>query len=209
MSALSPDGRQRWDGSSWVPIPPSYAPHPDFIPAPIAAPPPERKPTSWTRPLQIAVAAWFAISALWGVGWTVLTFATAQDYTRQTALRQAARSPALYPDPAQYASTMSTIAAVSVVVVVTIVSILSLVAIVSALRRWTWAYYALLGWQGLSIASIPFSVVNALGRGASGTLPPILEAEQWADIAYGVVGMGLFAWMLVALLRRGPWATTR
>jgi hypothetical protein len=37
-------------------------------------------------------------------------------------------------------------------------------------------------------------------------LPASLNA---ASIAFGVVAVALFVWMLIAVIRRGPWAMTR
>jgi len=54
VSTLSPDGRHRWNGSAWEPLA-----VPAYVPAYQPARPP-RQPTSWTRPLQIAVIAWYA-----------------------------------------------------------------------------------------------------------------------------------------------------
>src|SRR5256885_10156494 len=60
VSTLSYDGRQRWTGTTWVPVG-----GPAFPQAPYQAQRVPRQPTSWTRPMQYAIAAWYAISALY------------------------------------------------------------------------------------------------------------------------------------------------
>ena len=50
MGQVSADGQFRWDGQSWVPIPKG-----------------SREATSWTRPMQMAAAALFAVQAVYTV----------------------------------------------------------------------------------------------------------------------------------------------
>ena len=47
---VSADGQFRWDGSQWVPIPRGT-----------------REPTPWTRPMQMAVAAYFVLTTMFSV----------------------------------------------------------------------------------------------------------------------------------------------
>ncbi|TME96098.1 MAG: hypothetical protein E6I34_00215, partial [Chloroflexi bacterium] len=70
ISALSPDGRHRWDGTRWVPLeaaPAAAPPPPGFASPPIRATAPRaiRVATSWTKPLQMAVAGLAAVEAVW------------------------------------------------------------------------------------------------------------------------------------------------
>ena len=88
---------------------------------------------------------------------------------------------------------------------------LSVVAIIGALRRWTWLYYVVLVLLGLGVLGLPINLVNAIGGGAinsaEGFAMPAWTA--WVGIATGLVSAALFAWMLIALIRFGPWATRR
>src|SRR2546430_9822546 len=50
VGQVSADGQFRWDGQQWVPIPRG-----------------SREPTPWTRPMQLAAAAFFTVQALYSV----------------------------------------------------------------------------------------------------------------------------------------------
>ena len=216
VTTLSPDGRTRWDGARWVPVlqQPAVA-VPQYRPAPMpVAARPGRVPTAWTRPLQYAVAAAFA---LWGVYSVTVPFwmSGAMDtYMRQIALQQAQQAPELYPDPNQYADTMSTIATGSLWIGVVFTTAIAIVVVIGALKRWTWLYYVVLALVALQVAGLPFQVANAMG-GFTGFTPagtPSLvlpSGVTWAGIVGGLIAIGLGGWMLVALLTRGPWAMRR
>jgi uncharacterized membrane protein YuzA (DUF378 family) len=213
VSALSPDGRYRWNGSSWIPVqtaypPPGYAAQPAYAP-PLTAQPPGtvRVPTSWTRPLQYTVAG---VAAVYGIWYTAFPFwmdGPLSDYMRQTALRQAAANPQLYPDPSAYADTMVTVSTVAFAAVAILGVAAATLVLVGTISRWTWMYYVVLGLVGLSTIGLPFSILSALGI----TQPAIPSsgsflAAQWFGLALGLASLALGVWMLVALVRRGPWA---
>jgi hypothetical protein len=81
-------------------------------------------------------------------------------------------------------------------------------AVIGALKRWTWVFYAVLVLLGLQTLSLPFSVISAV---ATTALSPVKlpVGTTWASIALGVPAVAIFIWMLVAVIRRGPWAMTR
>jgi len=85
------------------------------------------------------------------------------------------------------------------------------VAIAGALRRWTWAYYAVLVLLGLGLFALPADIGDVLsgGRlsGASGVSLPAWS--YWVGLVSAILGAALFAWMLVALVKRGPWGMKR
>jgi hypothetical protein len=62
---------------------------------------------------------------------------------------------------------------------------------------------------GFSILGLPPAVANALGFSGLSPLNEPLRAAQLVSAAMGVVAIPLLAWMMVAALRRGPWATRR
>src|SRR5256885_15350335 len=62
-STLSADGRFRWDVPAWTPAPTSTG---AVGPAYMARA--QREPTSWTRPLQYAVAGWDVWAILFTLG---------------------------------------------------------------------------------------------------------------------------------------------
>jgi hypothetical protein len=214
VSALSPDGRHRWDGSSWVAIavarPPAYAAQPGFMPPPAARPAalPARTPTSWTRALQYAVAGLAGVTGLW---YAVLPFwvtGPMSDVIRRRALQAAAARPGLYPDPAQYADGVTTFGVILLAVVSIVYVAVATVVLIGALRRWTWMYYSVLVLLAILVIGLPAALAAALGISqAAPALGGSLVVVQWAGISLGLIATALFAWMLVALLRRGPWAT--
>jgi len=50
VDQISADGKFRWDGAQWVPIPKGRL-----------------EPTPWTRPMQLTVASWFAAQTLFTI----------------------------------------------------------------------------------------------------------------------------------------------
>jgi hypothetical protein len=215
-SALSPDGRHRWDGSSWVTMalapPPAYAAQPGFTP-PTAAPPagrPSRVTTSWTRPLQLAVGGLAAVTSAWYAALPFWVTGLMSDEIRQRALRAAAANPGLYPNPSQYADGVTTFAVILLDMVSIVYVAIALVVLIGALRRWTWIYYAVLVLLGFLVIGLPSAFAAALGISQPApALGGSLVVVQWTAVALGVISTALFAWMLVALLRRGPWATRK
>lgn len=217
VSALSPDGRHRWNGSNWIPVqqaypPAGYAPQPAYGPPLMAqAPRTVRVPTSWTMPLQYAVGA---VAAIYGIWYAVFPFwetGALNDYMRQTALRQAAANPQLYPDATAYADTMVNVSTVAFAAVAILLVAVAVLVLIGTIRRWTWMYYAVLGLAALSALGLPFSVAGALGVSQPNTVfgPSFsgsLLVAQWIGLALGFVSLALGVWMLVALVRRGPWA---
>jgi len=211
-SALSPDGRHRWDGSSWVPIATSYAPPQQaFMPMPLGAPPekPARVATSWTRPLQIALATVYALQGLYAISAPFWLGGALDQSMRQVALQQAQQSPGLYPNPNQYADSMSTFGTVILAVIVLVGLAIVVAVLVGTWRRWTWMYYVVLVLLAFQIVGLPDQVAGAAGMFRDQTTVQLPAAAFGIGIVSGLLATALFAWMLVALLRRGPWATRR
>ena len=210
VSALSADGRSRWDGTRWVPVALPAAPPPLYMPMPVPPPVPRavRLPTSWTRPLQLAVAVVFALYGLYTITAPFWMFGPMNDYMRQTALQQAQQMPEIYPDPNQYANTMSGFVYVGLGLGVVLGVAIATVAMIGAIRRWTWMYYAVLVVLGLQVLALPFQIASATGLITTSTMRmPAFVA--FAGAAWGLVAAVLGGWMLVALLTRGPWAMRR
>jgi hypothetical protein len=210
LTTLSPDGRSRWDGSRWVPLPQVAVPVAyNPVPFPVTQKP-ARVPTSWTRPMQYAVAAAFGIWGLYSVSVPFWLAGTMDSYMRQIALRQAAQEPELYPNPNQYADMMSGIGTVSLVIGVVIGAAIALVVVIGALKRWTWLFWVAFALLALEVAGLPFQIANAFG--ALDNLTPgllIPPALTWISVGGGLVAAALAAWMVVAALTRGPWAMRR
>jgi len=96
------------------------------------------------------------------------------------------------------------------VMVVVLVSI-SVAALVGALSRWTAAFYVILGLLCLETLYLVFGVVGTLVESLAGSVfvgqslgPPAWMI--WTEAGFGIPATALFVWMLVANVRRGPWA---
>jgi hypothetical protein len=89
--------------------------------------------------------------------------------------------------------------------------IIAMVVIVGALKRWTWAHYAILAVLGLEAIYLALSIVSTLaislatsalvGQSVS---PPAWMV--WAEIGFAIPSAALFVWMLIATIQKGPWA---
>lgn len=213
VSALSPDGRQRWDGSAWVPIPMSYAPPPPqaFMPVPSTAPAakPPRRPTSWTKPLQITLAAVYGLQGVYAISAPFWLAGALDQSMRRAALQQAQESPGLYPDPNQYADAMGTFGAVILGIIVLFGLAIVAVVLIGTWRRWTWMYYTVLVLLAFQILGLPDQVAGVAGLFRDQPTFQLPPAAFVLGIISGLIATALFAWMLVALLRRGPWATVK
>lgn len=206
VTTLSHDGRSRWNGSAWVPTgraspPVGYQPAPGI----------SRQPTSWTRPLQYAVAGWYALSALYTLTtpfWLngPMTQAIAQSIRRQEQLQ-----PTASPLPPGFTDMMNSLMAVGLWVSAVIGVAISVVVIVGAFKRWTWMYYVVLVLLGFSTISLPLNIINIF-------VGPSLSAAQgfslpswtyWIAVVISIPAAALFVWMVIALIKRGPWAMTR
>lgn len=204
-STLSPDGRFRWNGSTWESLPP-FAYPPSYGTA-RAAP---RVPTSWTQALQIAVVVRYVASGLYGLA---LPF-WMQGYMSAVMQRSIQQQQQAYPPgdgpPPGFADMMNSIATMSIWVGAIIGFAITVVAIVAAIRRWAWAYYAVLVLLGFTLLGTVFNAINLAAGGAlTANQPRPPEFTEVAAYVFGAFDTALFVWMLVALIRRGPWAMRR
>lgn len=182
VGVVSPDGQFVWDGSQWRPI--------------------ARwgwTPTSWTRPLQYAVAAYLL---LYGVYEALAPFAFAAQIRSQIR-QQAESSPNV--DPATVDQLVNISVTVGIATGVVIGGLLVLFGILSAVRRITWVFYADLVLLALfgALGSLGSLVGLALKAAASNPVQASL------GVAFALVGLALFVWVLVARLRRGVWGCRR
>lgn len=201
-STLSPDGRFRWNGAAWEAVQ-SSALAPGFYPAPRTV----REPTSWTQPLQLVVIIRYVLVGIYGLllpFWATgyLTQAMQQSIERQ----QQAYPPGAGPPPG-FTDLMTSVMTTSIWIGAIIGVLISVVAVVAAVRRWVWAYYVILVLLGLTFFSTVINLINLVSGGAltaNQVQPP--EPARIASYVSGLVDAALFIWMLVALVKRGPWA---
>lgn len=207
ISTISHDGRTRWDGTQWVPLQSSvYAP----VYAP-AASGPTRAPTSWTRPLQYSVIAWYVWSCLYTLAMPIWVGPTMSQYMNQSLQRQQQLYPSVTPPPAGFTDMMSSMMTVGLVITSVVYCAIFITAIVGATRRWAWVFYTVTVLLGITTLLLPLYVVDA-------ALVPSITAFSgvsfpvwiyWVATITGLPAAALFAWMLVAWIKRGPWGMTR
>ena len=204
-STLSPDGRFRWNGSAWEPLGAFASPPPYY-----AAGGAQRQPTSWTQPLQIAIVARYVAAGLYGLAQPFLL----QGYMTSVMQRSLQQQQAAYPPgatpPPGLTDMMTSIATASVWLGAFIGFAITVVAIVAAIRRWTWAFYVILVLLGFTLLGTVFNAINLAAGGAlTSNQPHPPEFTQVMAYVFGAIDTALFVWMLIALIRTGPWAMRR
>jgi len=204
VTTLSPDGRFRWNGSAWVPVGDMAPPAPHYQP-----PATPRVPTPWTKPMQYAVAAWYVVSGLFALSAPLWLSGQMNDLMNQAIQRQTSLNPNVSPPPPEFVATMTSMMSGILWVSALAGVAISTVAVIGALKRWTWMFYVVLVLFGLGILGLPVNIVTLLsGRSnLSGfNMPP---GFIWLSIGFGLIGTALFVWMLVAVIRYGPWAMAK
>jgi hypothetical protein len=203
LSTLSPDGRSRWNGTAWVATGQAYGP-----PAYQAAARRLREPTSWTRPVQLAVAGWYVIEGVYALSLPFWMGGPMSQAMNQSIQRQQQLYPTVSPPPVEFTNIMTSMVGGALWVSALFGLAIAIVVVIGALQRWTWLYYAVLVLLGLGAISLPLDVVDALGgsavSAASGFNLP--SWTYWLGLASAIPSTALFVWMLVALVKRGPWA---
>lgn len=208
VSTLSHDGRSRWDGQAWVPAGQGPA-APSYYQAPAASS--TRHPTSWTRPLQFAVAAWYAISAIYALTIPFWMGGTMTQAINQSIQRQQELNPQASPLPAGFADTMNSFMGGALWVAAIFGAAICLVVIIGALGRWTWMYYVVLVFMGLSTVSLPVNLVTAIAGSATSSISGFSMPgwTYWLGVVFAIPAAALFVVMLIALIKRGPWGMAR
>ena len=199
VSTLSPDGRFRWNGSAWVPnSTTALGAYASQEPGRMV-----RAPTPWTKPIQNAVAGFNAISIVYLI---VLALLLSTEMSQMISQPLYPNSP---PPPAQAVTGITAFFSFVFFAGSLIGIVLCVVIIIGALKRWTWVFYVVLVFGGLSTIGLPFNLVGAIQRSVTPGVPSVAAWESWLQVLYGTASAALFAWMLVALIRYGPWATMK
>jgi len=211
LSTLSADGRTRWNGTAWVPA--------SQLTGPLAYQQPSRpmrEATSWTRPLQYTVAGFYALQAAYSLSlpfWMGGPMARAMTQSMNESMqRQQQLNPAVSPPPAGFTDAMSTMLTSVLTVSLWLAAVfgvaIGVVAIIGALKRWNWVYYVVLVLLGFSVLSLPANLLSIVGGSATRAFGGV-SMPSWTyelAIAVGIPAAALFVWMLIALVKRGPWA---
>jgi hypothetical protein len=202
---VSPDGAYVWNGSQWVPN----------VALAVAAAPARfrREPTSWTRPLQLAI---IALTLIGDVNLLAL-LPYLSDYIRLAARRSIELSLASQPQTqdseqirAQTLAIADAIGTWVVILSIVFAALWLLLIVIGTLRRWTWFYWLLMVIFALSVLGLPQQLLQVFGIGTSGGAgqPAFLEPLPNAllGLAVAAAELAVFIWMIVAYRKFGPWA---
>src|SRR5260370_3308860 len=127
----------------------------------------------------------------------------------QSFQRQAQLNPNVSPPPPEFVSSMASMISgilwASAIIAVVVCAVLA----VGAVLRWTWIFWVVLVLLGLGTLALPFNLISALaGSTYAASLDGLPSWTTWLSVAIGIPNAALFVWMLVALGRYAPWATT-
>jgi hypothetical protein len=178
---ISADGQFRWDGHQWVPLPAGH-----------------REATPWTRPMQLSAAALFVLLTISGL---VTTFAFVNhDSVLRSIHAQGTQIPA--------GTDIDTIVNITIGFtygVAIFFSLLYVVAAVGSYLGWRWVFWAALVINGLGAISAFVNLGSLLNPDRS----PVPIGGLIVSEVFAVLSLALFVWMLVAVIKYGPWAMKR
>ncbi len=178
---ISADGQFRWDGQQWVPLAANY-----------------RQPTPWTRPMQLAAASVLAVSGVVGVISTLIFYN--HDAVVRALHAQGTRIPA--------GTTEDTVVNITIGFAIAFaigVGIIELVAAVGSYLGWGWVFWPVLVICGLTAIG---ALLGLFGFGRADASPAGIAGLVIAELI-DLAGAAIFVWMLVGLIRYGPWAMKR
>jgi len=176
---VSADGQFRWDGQQWVPIAQGT-----------------REPTPGTRPMQLAAAGLFAVEAVYSIVVTLL-------FVNHDSMLKALNAQGTQLQTSGTSiDTVINFAIAGTIAVVVFFAVCQLVAAAGSYLGWRWMFWAafvLFGLGGLGA----FTDIPTLFRPDTSPipLPGVLISELLA-----VVSLAIFVWMLIGVIRFGPWA---
>jgi hypothetical protein len=145
--------------------------------------------------MQLAAAALFALEAVSSVAITLVTV------NHDNMLRALQAQGSQFPQ----GTSVDTVVNVAIVVTIAVVcffAVLELVGAVGSFLGWRWMFWAalvLFGFGGLGA----FTNLVTLAKPATSPVP--FGGLVISEIS-GIVSLGMFVWMLVGLVKFGPWA---
>jgi hypothetical protein len=175
---VSADGQFRWDGQQWIPIAPGT-----------------REATPWTRPMQLAAAGLFAVEAIYSVAVTLI-------FVNHDNMLKAVRAQGTQIPAGTSVDTIINIAIASTIGVVIFFAVCQLVGAAGSYLGWRWMFWVALVLFGLG------------GLGALTNLPTIFRPDTspiplpavLISELFSIASLALFVWMLIGVIRFGPWA---
>jgi nitrate reductase NapE component len=159
--------------------------------------------------MQYLVAALYAVQALF-IGslplWYIRWMTQWADSMNNQQLNPSGQAP-----PADLLANLDREMTVAFYVAVVVLFAICVLALIGALARLMWAFYVILGLLCLETLYLGLGAVDSILTSAVGSIflgqsigPPAWIA--WAQVGFAIPSAALFVWMLVATVRRGPWA---
>ena len=182
MGQVSADGQFRWDGTQWVPIAKG-----------------EREPTPWTRPMQLAAAALLTLVAVVTVAITVI-------YYNHDAVKQALDAAGTRLPQGTDEDQVINITIGGAIAFAVVVGLVELFGALGALLRWRWMFWYVFVLMCLGTLS---ALSGVAGLFASSTSSPIPKGALILQELLAVGAVAMLVWMIVGLVRYGPWAMRR
>ena len=155
--------------------------------------------TSWTRPLQYGVCAWYAFSALFAFTFPLWMSGVVTSSMTESMVRHMTADPNAVPHPELISNFVTAVVAV----LVASLFVISAVAIAGAIRRWIWIYHVLIVLLVLGAIEQPVAFINLATAGS------VTSAPSWVVLSGAITALpaiALSVLMLVGLVRSGPWA---
>jgi hypothetical protein len=181
VGQVSADGQFRWDGIQWVPIPRGV-----------------REPTSWTRPLQMAAAALFVAEALFSVIVSLI-------YVNAETMRRVLEAQGTSIPQGTDVETVINITVVTTLAVVVVIALCEIVAAIGSYLGWRWMFWVALVLFGLGSIGAATNIGSLIKPESS----PIPVWGLALNEIFSLASLALFVWMLVAVVKFGPWAMKR
>jgi magnesium-transporting ATPase (P-type) len=178
IGQVSPDGRFAWDGGGWRPI----SGH-------------RLEPTAATAPMRVLTGAFLLLAGILGVVLPTLTRSYVQQATIESIHRQ---SPGLTPLELHRVVAFSVSVGIGIAVALGLVYVL--LGVLTLAWRASWLFYADLVVLALMSVGVVTTIVGFV-RGNAG--PPGFAVP---NLVLSLAALALFAWLLRALIRVGPWA---
>jgi hypothetical protein len=156
-----------------------------------------REATSWTRPLQLAAAAYLLLAAL-------VELVTNALFETRPAIERSLRAsnPDLGGDQLRDSVNVGYVS--SWLLVAAVVAGAAVLAF-GAYRGWRWAFWLNLVVLLVGAVQLPTNVL-ALTSPATQIQPPAAIA---VELVLSLVALGMLVWSILAAARYGPWATRR
>ena len=181
VGQVSADGQFRWDGQQWVPIPRG-----------------SREPTPWTRPMQLAAAGLFIVQAVYSVVVSVIFI------NHDTMLRVMKAQGTSIPQNTDV-DTVINISIFFALAFVIVIAVLELVAALGSYLGWRWMF-----WVALVLFALGgIGALTNLSTFAHPDTSPLPVGAVAISELFSIASLALFIWLLIGVIRYGPWAMKR